>query len=67
MMTSLPPWFLVTSFPISSTTFGTTPKNGRVAEPGLSGTTGVGVIMNIPVSVCHQVSMMGAFSLPMTR
>ena len=40
---------------------------GRVPEPGLSGTTGVGVIMNMPVSVCHQVSMMGSCSLPMTR
>ena len=36
-------------------------------EPGLSGTTGVGVIMNMPVSVCHQVSMIGQRSLPMTR
>ena len=38
-----------------------------MAEPGLSGTTGVGVIWNIPVSVCHQVSMMGQRPLPMTR
>ena len=35
----------------------------------LSGATGVignGVIMKPPVSVCHQVSMMGHFSLPIT-
>ena len=41
--------------------------DGRVPEPGLSGTVGVGVIMNMPVSVCHQVSMIGQRSLPITR
>ena len=44
-----------------------TPGNGRVPDPGFSGTEGKGVIINIPVSVCHQVSMMGHFPLPMTR
>ena len=55
-----------TGLPSSSTISASWPKNGRVPEPGLSGTTGVGVIMNAPVSVCHQVSMIGHFSLPMT-
>src|SRR5512138_3840160 len=56
-----------TGFPCSSTISASWPKKGRVPEPGLSGVVGVGVIMNMPVSVCHQVSMMGHFSLPMTR
>ena len=29
-----------------------------------TGTTGVGVIINMPVSVCHQVSMTGQWSWP---
>src|ERR1035437_2355457 len=41
------------------------PKNGRVPEPGFRSTHGSGVIMNMPVSVCHHVSMMGQRSLPM--
>ncbi len=53
--------------PCSSTISACCPKKGRVPLPGFSGTTGVGVIMNIPVSVCHQVSMIGQRSLPMTR
>src|SRR5512141_1597302 len=41
------------------------PGNGLVPEPGLRGTAGPGVIMNMPVSVCHHVSMIGQRSLPM--
>src|SRR5256885_5559599 len=50
------------ALPISSasTICGTTPKNGLVAEPGLSGVApGSGVIRMPPVSVCHQVSTIG--------
>ena len=36
------------------------PKNGRVADPGLSLVApGSGVIRMPPVSVCHQVSTIG--------
>ena len=43
------------------------PKNGRVAVPGLSGVApGMGVIMMLPVSVCHQVSTMGQRPPPTT-
>jgi hypothetical protein len=46
--------------PSASTSAGCTPKNGRVAEPGLSGVApGSGVIRMPPVSVCHQVSTIG--------
>ena len=62
-----PPRRSGTGLPCSSTISASWPKKGRVPLPGFSGTTGVGVIMNIPVSVCHQVSMMGQRSLPMTR
>ena len=42
------------------------PGNGFVAEPGFSGVTpGSGVIMIIPVSVCHHVSTIGQRSPPM--
>ena len=42
------------------------PGNGRVAEPGLVAVKpGSGVIMIMPVSVCHQVSTMGQRSRPM--
>ena len=45
-----------------------TPKKGRVADPGLlSVQPGRGVIMIPPVSVCHQVSTMGQRSPPTTR
>src|SRR5918996_6446406 len=43
-----------------------TPGNGKVADPGLVGTTpGRGVIMIMPVSVCHQVSTTGQRPPPM--
>src|SRR5579862_2461264 len=58
--TSFPPTFGPTSLPSLSTTAASTPKNGRVADPGLVGMApGRGVIMIAPVSVCHQVSAMG--------
>ena len=51
------------TLPSPSTSSGLTPKNGRVAEPGLrSVAPGSGVIRMPPVSVCHQVSTIG--SLP---
>ena len=45
---------------------GSTPKKGKVAEPGFVGQApGSGVIRIPPVSVCHQVSTMGHLSRPM--
>src|SRR5437867_3995684 len=53
-----PPSF--TTRPCSSRTSADTPGNGCVADPGLVVVTpGRGVIMIIPVSVCHQVSTIG--------
>src|SRR5436190_22745080 len=47
---------------------GSTPKNGRVHEPGLVAVMpGSGVIRIEPVSVCHQVSTIGQRSWPITR
>ncbi len=46
---------------------GSTPKNGRVAEPGFSSVApGSGVIRMPPVSVCHQVSTIGQRPSPTT-
>src|SRR5512147_40308 len=46
--------------PLASTTSAPTPGKGKVAEPGLVVVTpGSGVIMIMPVSVCHQVSTTG--------
>ena len=48
------------TLPSASTISGCTPKNGRVAEPGLSLVApGSGVMRMPPVSVCHQVSTTG--------
>ena len=66
-ITSLPPEFLGTGLPASSTTSGKMPKNGNVAVPGFKGVApGMGVIMMLPVSVCHQVSTMGQRPPPTT-
>ncbi len=66
-MTSLPPVLRGSGRPLSSTTSGTTPKKGSVAEPGLVGVApGKGVIMMQPVSVCHQGSTIGQRLRPMT-
>src|ERR1700736_3505187 len=62
---NFPPTFGFTSHPFSSTTAGSTPKNGSVALPGLVGIApGSGVIMIAPVSVCHQVSTIGQRPAP---
>src|SRR3954462_3810716 len=54
------------SLPSSSTTFAEMPGNGVWAEPGTRVVTpGSGVIMCAPVSVCHQVSMIGQRPPPM--
>ena len=56
------------TLPSASTISGCTPKNGRVAEPGLSLVApGSGVIRMPPVSVCHQVSTIGQRPSPTTR
>ena len=66
--TNRPPVLRGTSLPASSTTLGTMPKNGSVAEPGFVGVTpGSGVTMMAPVSVCHHVSTIGQRFLPMVR
>ena len=52
--------------PCSSKTAASIPGNGLVAEPGLVVVTpGSGVIMIMPVSVCHQVSTTGVRFAPM--
>src|SRR5580704_12420379 len=56
-----------TDLPSMVTTSGTTPGNGRVADPGLAAIApGIGVSMMLPVSVCHHVSTMGQRLPPMT-
>ena len=64
--TSLPSSPGGTGFPSSSSTSALIPGKGFVPDPGLSGSEGTGQIMNIPVSVCHHVSMIGQRSFPMT-
>ena len=50
-----------------SSTIGSTPKKGSVADPGFASMApGSEVIMAPPVSVCHQVSTIGQRPLPMT-
>src|SRR6478672_9215316 len=57
---SFPPTFGPTSRPFSSTTAGSTPKNGSVALPGFVAVApGRGEIIIAPVSVCHHVSTIG--------
>jgi hypothetical protein len=56
------------TLPFASTISGLMPKNGRVAEPGLSLVApGSGVMRMPPVSVCHQVSTIGQRLSPTTR
>src|SRR5262245_50878482 len=58
--------FSVTSLPLSSTNTGCTPGIGRVSQQGLEGVTPARFeIRQAPVSVCHQVSMIGHLFLPM--
>src|SRR6478752_5897069 len=67
-MTRYPPPPSGTDLASSSTTSTEIPGIARWAEPGLSAVTpGSGLIMMAPVSVCHHVSTMGAWSPPMTR
>ena len=55
------------SSPFSLRTAGSTPKKGKVAEPGFRGVApGRGVIRWDPVSVCHQVSTIGHLLSPTT-
>src|ERR1700722_17561292 len=56
-----------TLWPSRSTTSAITPGNGRVAEPGLVAMApGSGEIIVAPVSVCHQVSIIGQRPPPIT-
>src|SRR5437660_11917888 len=67
LLTRYPPEASGTGLPSRVTTSAATPGNGRVAEPGLAGIApGRGVIMIMPVSVCHQVSTMGQRLWPIT-
>src|SRR5882724_5498705 len=67
LMTRYPPPPAGTGLPSSVTISGTTPGNGRVAEPGLVAIApGNGEIMMCPVSVCHQVSTIGQRLWPIT-
>ena len=60
-ITRKPPWPLGTDSPSSSTTSTAMPGSGTWAEPGLVAVTpGSGAIIWAPVSVCHQVSTIGA-------
>src|SRR5437868_13710076 len=60
LMTRYPPDPSGTGLPSRVTTSAMTPGNGRVVEPGLAGIApGNGVIMIMPVSVCHHVSTIG--------
>src|SRR3954468_4852314 len=53
--------------PFSSKISVAIPGSGFVAEPGFVGVApGIGEIIVQPVSVCHQVSMIGQRSLPIT-
>src|SRR5581483_9238866 len=66
LTTAKPPRSAPTGWPSMFTTSAAIPKKGRVAEPGLRGVLGTGAIMMAPVSVCHQVSMIGHSSRPAT-
>src|SRR5579863_4486994 len=66
-MTRYPPDPAGTGLPSRVTTSTLMPGSGRVHEPGLVGVApGIGLIIMAPVSVCHQVSMMGQRSCPIT-
>jgi hypothetical protein len=64
--TSSPVESSASSLPSSSTTLAEMPGKGCCAEPGTRLVTpGSGVIMCAPVSVCHQVSVIGHRPPPM--
>src|SRR5512146_3414209 len=67
LITRNPPEPSGTGLPSNVTTSATTPGKGSVAEPGLVGIApGSGVIMIMPVSVCHHVSTTGQRFAPIT-
>ena len=66
LITKNPSSLSETDFPFSSKMSIIKPGKGKVPEPGFKGIPGIGVIMNIPVSVCHHVSIIGHFSFPIT-
>src|ERR1700722_17106597 len=67
LITRNPPEPGGTLTPSRVTTSAIIPGNGRVADPGLGAMApGSGEIMVAPVSVCHQVSMMGQRPPPIT-
>src|ERR1700676_3009602 len=60
LMTRNPPDPSGTGLPSMVTISGTTPGNGRVADPGLVAIApGSGAIIMCPVSVCHHVAVIG--------
>src|ERR1700746_1559263 len=66
LMMRNPPEPAGTGLPSMVTISGTTPGNGRVAEPGFVAIApGIGVSMMCPVSVCHHVSTIGQRFPPM--
>jgi hypothetical protein len=66
VITRYPPEPGSTGWPSSSTTTAVTPGSAFIAEPGLPAVTpGNGLIMCIPVSVCHHVSTTGVRPPPM--
>src|SRR5438876_7020691 len=66
VITAKPPVFGGSDLPSRSTTSASMPRNGRAADPGFCLVQASGVTRIIPVSVCHQVSMIGSL-LPVTR
>src|SRR5580658_9638433 len=65
-ITRYPPEPGGTGLPSRVTTSTLIPGKGRVQEPGFVGVApGSGLIMIAPVSVCHQVSIIGQRSCPM--
>src|ERR1700689_4136340 len=66
--TSRPPWLAARLAPDLLTMSGTMPGSGLVQLPGFVGVTpGSGLIMMLPVSVCHHVSTIGQRPWPITR
>src|SRR5512136_2304397 len=64
LLTILPPEPSGTGLASSSRISMLNPGSGNVAEPGFNGVMGRGDTRNVPVSVCHQVSMIGSLPAP---